>query len=166
MLIPWNPIHIGGHNNFCPPPNLGSIGLYSIHLAISRSQVKPYGSQYPRVPMFSKYTVGEDTYGDLSVPPSLIKNRVTLLEWGITQHKSPRTEDYFCKSFPVIPTQHIMRNHGYHRKNKGGVFSQKQNLTTFHGGNFLFIMCPSKYTKNFVWVQYARRERERHGHVW
>jgi hypothetical protein len=84
--------------------------------------------------MFSKYTVGDDTYGDLSVspPPScLIKSRVTLSERGITQHKAPAADDYFCKSFPVIPTQHIMRDHGYHRKNKGEVFPKKKNLTTF-----------------------------------
>jgi hypothetical protein len=86
--------------------------------------------------MFSKYTLGEDIYGDLSIPPvppppCLIKSRETLLDRGITQHKAPLAEDYFCKSFPVIPTQHIMRNHGYQRKNKGGVFPKKQNLITF-----------------------------------
>ncbi len=119
-----------------------ALGFYPIHLAIGRSQVKPYGSQYPRVPMFSKYTIGEDTYGDLSVPPPpppcLIKSRVTLLERGITQQIAPPVEDYFCKSFRVIPTQHIIGNLGYHRKNKGEVFPQKkkQNLTTLVGAIF------------------------------
>lgn len=112
-----------------------ALGFYPIHLAITCSKVKPYGSQYPRVPMFSKYSLGEDIYGDLSVPPvppppCLTKSRETLLDRGITQHKAPLAEDYFCKSFPVIPTQHIMRNHGFHRKNKGGVFPKKQNLIT------------------------------------
>jgi hypothetical protein len=60
------------------------------------------------------------------------------LERGITQHKAPPAEDYFCKFFRVIPTQHIIGNLGYHRKNKGEVFPQKkkQNLTTLVGAIF------------------------------
>jgi hypothetical protein len=39
---------------------------------------------------------------------------------------------------------------------------QKTKPHHFGGGNFLFIMCPPKTLKiNSVWVQYARRERER-----
>jgi hypothetical protein len=113
--------------------------------------------------MFSKYTVGEDTYGDLSIAPHplpcLMKSRVTLLEQGITQHKAPPAEDYFCKSFPVIPTQHIMRNHGYHRKKRVGCF-QKNKTSPLSQRRFSFHNVLSKYTKNSVWVQYARRDRE------